>query len=234
VDHRVAHVRRLVLGGEPQQGRVAAARGDHRVVVEEERALAVPALVAAIAAVVDDLAVAGAVGLDEDVAVDEGLTVAGVVAQLGMVGLHQVELAVAALDPVVADHGARRAVLEVVAAAAVAQRSIAIGLEADAQALGVGVVLVDAALDAVGVDEVPRDDQVADLIESGKLTKPLIAYIGGKAAQSGTRFSHAGAIVEGGRGTHEGKVKRLREVGATVVDKFEDLPTATLQVLGRS
>jgi len=79
-----------------------------------------------------------------------------------------------------------------------------------------------------------QEEQVADLIESGKLTKPLIAYIGGKAAQSGTRFSHAGAIVEGGRGTHEGKVKRLREVGATVVDKFEDLPTATLQVLGRS
>ena len=32
----------------------------------------------------------------------------------------------------------------------------------------------------------------------GKFTKPLIAYIGGKAAKSGTRFSHAGAIVEGG------------------------------------
>jgi len=79
-----------------------------------------------------------------------------------------------------------------------------------------------------------QEEQVADLIESGQLTKPLIAYIGGKAAQSGTRFSHAGAIVEGGRGTHEGKVKRLREVGATVVDKFDDLPKATLQVLGRS
>lgn len=79
-----------------------------------------------------------------------------------------------------------------------------------------------------------QEEQVADMIDSGQLTKPLIAYIGGKAAQSGTRFSHAGAIVEGGRGTHEGKVKRLREVGATVVDKFEDLPKATLQVLGRS
>ncbi len=79
-----------------------------------------------------------------------------------------------------------------------------------------------------------QEEQVADLIESGELTKPLIAYIGGKAAQSGTRFSHAGAIVEGGRGTYEGKVKRLREVGATVVDQFDDLPKATLNVLGRS
>lgn len=79
-----------------------------------------------------------------------------------------------------------------------------------------------------------QEEQVADLIESGEFTKPLIAYIGGKAAQSGTRFSHAGAIVEGNRGTHEGKVKRLREVDATVVDRFEDLPAATLRVLGKA
>jgi len=78
-----------------------------------------------------------------------------------------------------------------------------------------------------------QEEQVADLIEAGEFTKPLIAFIGGKAAKSGTRFSHAGAIVEGGRGTHEGKVRRLRQVGATVVDAFGDLPQATKQVLSR-
>jgi succinyl-CoA synthetase alpha subunit len=77
-----------------------------------------------------------------------------------------------------------------------------------------------------------QEERVADLIEAGKFTKPLIAYIGGKGAQSGTRFSHAGAIIEGGRGTHEGKVKRLREVGATVVDNFGDLPQAVKDVIG--
>ncbi|MEA3308715.1 MAG: CoA-binding protein [Chloroflexota bacterium] len=76
-----------------------------------------------------------------------------------------------------------------------------------------------------------QEERVADLIESGAFTKPLIAYIGGKAAQSGTRFSHAGAIVEGGRGTYEGKVERLREVGATVVEEFMDLPKATKDIL---
>lgn len=69
-----------------------------------------------------------------------------------------------------------------------------------------------------------QEERVADLIEQGKFTKPLFAYIGGKAAKPGTRFSHAGAIVEGNRGTHEGKVKRLREVGAIVVDQFNNLP----------
>jgi succinyl-CoA synthetase alpha subunit len=78
-----------------------------------------------------------------------------------------------------------------------------------------------------------QEEQVADLIQTGAFTKPLIAYIGGKAAKSGTRFSHAGAIVEGGRGTHEGKVERLREVGATVVESFVELPQATKKVLAR-
>jgi len=41
-----------------------------------------------------------------------------------------------------------------------------------------------------------QEERVADLIEAGELTKPVIAYIGGKAAKSGTRFSHAGAIIE--------------------------------------
>ncbi|MFN2110368.1 MAG: succinate--CoA ligase subunit alpha [Anaerolineae bacterium] len=78
-----------------------------------------------------------------------------------------------------------------------------------------------------------QEERVADLIEAGAFTKPLIAYIGGKAAKSGTRFSHAGAIVEGGRGTYEGKVSRLREVGATVVEQFMDLPSATKAVLAK-
>ena len=76
-----------------------------------------------------------------------------------------------------------------------------------------------------------QEERVADLIEAGAFTKPLIAYVGGKAAKSGTRFSHAGAIVEGGRGTHEGKVERLKGVGATVVNAFMDLPKATKEVL---
>jgi succinyl-CoA synthetase alpha subunit len=78
-----------------------------------------------------------------------------------------------------------------------------------------------------------QEEQVADLIEAGEFTKPLVAFIGGKAAKSGTRFSHAGAIIEGGRGTHEGKVDRLRSVGATVVDAFGDLPLATKEVLAK-
>lgn len=78
-----------------------------------------------------------------------------------------------------------------------------------------------------------QEERVADMIEAGEFTKPLVAYIGGKGAKKGTRFSHAGAIVEGNRGTHEGKVARLKEVGVTVVDKFGDIPSVTKEVLSR-
>lgn len=76
-----------------------------------------------------------------------------------------------------------------------------------------------------------QEERVADLIEQGNFTKPLIAFIGGKAAKSGTRFSHAGAIVEGNRGTHESKVRRLRQVGAHIVENFDDIPAITAEVL---
>jgi succinyl-CoA synthetase alpha subunit len=76
-----------------------------------------------------------------------------------------------------------------------------------------------------------QEERVAELLETGRVTKPIIAFIGGKAAKQGTRFSHAGAIVEGNRGTYEGKVKRLMEAGATVVDHFGELPQAVLQTL---
>lgn len=78
-----------------------------------------------------------------------------------------------------------------------------------------------------------QEERVADLIEKGDFRKPLVAFIGGAAAKSGTRFSHAGAIIEGGRGTYEGKVKRLKEVGAYVVDDFNEIPRVTMEVLKR-
>src|SRR2546422_2539725 len=76
-----------------------------------------------------------------------------------------------------------------------------------------------------------QEEELAQLIRDRKVTKPVIAYIGGKAAREGTRFSHAGAIIEGGRGTHAGKVKALREAGATVVDAFGELPDAVVKIL---
>jgi len=75
-----------------------------------------------------------------------------------------------------------------------------------------------------------QEERVADLIEQEKFTKPLIAYIGGKAAKSGTRFSHAGAIVEGTRGSYDSKVKRLKDVGVHVVDSVSAISQVALKL----
>jgi succinyl-CoA synthetase alpha subunit len=79
-----------------------------------------------------------------------------------------------------------------------------------------------------------QEEQVAAMLAEGSVTKPLIAYIGGKGAREGTRFSHAGAIVEAGRGTREGKIEALQKAGATVVGDFDELPSVTSQVLKES
>ncbi len=76
-----------------------------------------------------------------------------------------------------------------------------------------------------------QEEELAELVLAKRITKPVVAYIGGKAATAGTRFSHAGAIIEGNKGTHAGKVAALRAAGATVVDAFGDLPEAVAAML---
>lgn len=75
-----------------------------------------------------------------------------------------------------------------------------------------------------------QEERVADLIQEGKFTKPLIAFIGGKAAKTGTRFSHAGAIVEGSKGSYETKVRRLKEVGVHIANSISDIPNLALRL----
>lgn len=74
------------------------------------------------------------------------------------------------------------------------------------------------------------EEEATEIIEAGGYTKPLIAYIAGKGLPSGLRFSHASAIVEGGKGTAEGKIEALKKVDAHVVDRPEDIGPALKRV----
>jgi succinyl-CoA synthetase alpha subunit len=77
------------------------------------------------------------------------------------------------------------------------------------------------------------EEEAAEVIKAGGYTKPLVAYIAGKGLPSGLRFSHASAIVEGGKGKAEGKIEVLKEVGAHVVDRPEDIGTVCQEVFGK-
>jgi succinyl-CoA synthetase alpha subunit len=78
------------------------------------------------------------------------------------------------------------------------------------------------------------EEEAAEVVASGGFTKPLVAYIAGVGVTSGMRFSHASAIVEGGRGTAEAKIEALRSAGATVVDRPEDLAPTLAKVLEKT
>lgn len=77
------------------------------------------------------------------------------------------------------------------------------------------------------------ESEVAEVIREGKYTKPFIIYIAGRSLPSGIRFSHASAIVQRGRDTVESKERALREAGAYVVNKPQELASTVKKVLKR-
>ncbi len=78
-----------------------------------------------------------------------------------------------------------------------------------------------------------QEEEAAEVIMSGRVTKPFVIYIAGEAAPEGQRFSHASAIVERGRGSVKGKVKALEEAGAYPVDTPKNIVPTLKRLLNR-
>ena len=75
------------------------------------------------------------------------------------------------------------------------------------------------------------EEEAAQVVQEGRFSKPLVAYIAGRSLPAGVRFSHASAIIERGRGTAESKVKALRKAGAQVVDRPQEIAATILKTL---
>ena len=66
-----------------------------------------------------------------------------------------------------------------------------------------------------------------------KMSKPVIAYITGKAAPQGKRLGHAGAIIEGNMGTAASKIDALEKNGAVIAQTLSEIPELVKKSIGR-
>lgn len=71
-----------------------------------------------------------------------------------------------------------------------------------------------------------HEEDAADFVKKGGFTKPLIVYMAGRFVEDmpeGTVFGHAASIIEGGTGKPSNKMARLKDAGAHVAQKFNDI-----------
>jgi len=75
------------------------------------------------------------------------------------------------------------------------------------------------------------EEQAAQFIKSN-VKKPVAAFIAGRTAPPGRRMGHAGAIISGGEGGAESKLKALRDAGCVIAESPADIGNAISEALG--
>ena len=65
------------------------------------------------------------------------------------------------------------------------------------------------------------------------MNKPVDAFIAGRSAPPGKRMGHAGAIIERGKVTYQGKVEALTAAGAKVAPLPFEVPALIKEALVR-
>lgn len=68
------------------------------------------------------------------------------------------------------------------------------------------------------------EEDAAAYIKEHLAGMPIVAFIGGRNAPPGKSLGHAGAIISGGFGTPESKIKAFQAAGVPVADRMSQIP----------
>ncbi|MCP8971624.1 Succinate--CoA ligase [ADP-forming] subunit alpha [Bacillus licheniformis] len=74
------------------------------------------------------------------------------------------------------------------------------------------------------------EEEAAEWVKAN-MTKPVVGFIGGKTAPPGKRMGHAGAIISGGKGTADEKIKTMNACGIEVAETPSVMGETLIKVL---
>jgi succinyl-CoA synthetase alpha subunit len=63
------------------------------------------------------------------------------------------------------------------------------------------------------------------------MKKPVVGFLSGRTAPPGKRMGHAGAIISGGQGTADSKIRAWREAGVHIAETIREVPALVRDVL---
>ena len=75
------------------------------------------------------------------------------------------------------------------------------------------------------------EEEAAEFVKNHKIKKPIVGFIAGVTAPPGRRMGHAGAIISGGKGNAEEKIKTMEDCGITVANSPSDIGKTLLNKL---